>query len=159
MRTLLIFRMLVGVAIALLLTAIVTSHWQIIGIHQPPIRTNIGLWQLCSKTQDNSYVCQATKVDSSHNLILYVIRFLTILSVIVACVGMFIGNKTISLILIGTTILLSGLSTFFYSTQLENYFSENFDKLMYSRYGYSYYIQCTAIIILLAALLLSCLRS
>ena len=143
----------------LLLTAIITRHWQIIGIHQPPISTNIGLWQLCSKTQDNSYQCQSTKVDSSHNLILYVIRSLTILSVIVACIGMFIGNKTISLILIGATILLSGLSSFCYSTQLEYYFSENFDNLMYSRYGYSYYIQCTASIILLAALLLSCLRS
>lgn len=154
MQSILIFIVLVIVSIILLITATVTSHWQIIGINQPPINTNIGLWKICSKSQGKSSKCQPTKVDSSHKFILYIIRFLSILSIIVAATALLLSNKIISLLLTGMTLLLAGLTAFLYSTQLENYFSEYFDKLMYSRYSYSYYLQSSAILILLVAILI-----
>ena len=156
----LLFRLTISVAILLLLTASITSHWQIIGIDQPPLNTNIGLWQICSKYPAKYSVCRSTRVDSSHKLILYLIRFLSILSIFVACGSIiFANNRSISIILIGSTLLLSFLTSFLYSSYLENYFSEYFDKLMYSRYSYSYYLQWTAILILLFATILRCMLS
>ena len=142
----------------LLLAALVTRHWQTIGINQPPVNTTIGLWKICSNSSGKSTKCRKTLVDSSHKPVLYTIRVLSILSIIMALVGILISKSSASMIIIGITMLLSCLTSFLYSSQLENYFSEYFDKLMYSKYGYSYYLQCMASVILLMAIILGCVR-
>lgn len=149
-------QLLVATALILLVVATATRDWQILGMEKPKVHTNIGLWQTCSKSEDKLTACYSTKTGSSHKYALYAVRSLSIISLFVVCAGLLLTTRPISLTLIGIAVLLTGLVLFLYSSQLENYFSQYFDSLMYSRYGYSYYLQASATALLLVALVAGC---
>jgi hypothetical protein len=158
MQSIIFSQILIATAFILLVIATLTRNWQILGIETPQIHTNIGLWQTCSKSQTKPTVCHVTKAGSSHKFILCVIRLLSVLSVLVVVAANFRGfiPRSLSLTLLGIAVLLTGSVLILYSSQLENYFSQYFDSLMYSKYGYSYYIQVAAITLLIIALILGC---
>ena len=149
-------QLLVATALILLVVSTATRDWQILGMEKPKVHTNIGLWQTCSKSGDKPTTCHSTKAGSSHKYALYAIRSLSVVSLLVVCAGLLIPSHPISLTLVGVAVLLTGLVLFLYSSQLENYFSQYFDSLMYSKYGYSYYIQAAATALLLIALMVGC---
>ena len=143
-------------ALILLVIATATRHWQTLGMKTLHIHTNIGLWQTCSKSQNKSTVCRPTNAGVSRNFVLYVIRVLSILSIIVTVITLCFISRPMSRTLLGSAILLTGIVLILYSSQLENYFSQYFDSLMYSSYGYSYYSQVAVITLLIVVLLLRC---
>ena len=145
-------QLLVATALILLAVATATNEWQILGMKKHRVHTNIGLWRTCSTVPDKPSACHATRADSSHEFVLYTIRILSVLSVLVVGAASIVRSGAISLVLRGSAVFLTGLVLFLYSSQLENYFSQYFDSLMYSRYGYSYYLQSAATAMLLVAL-------
>ncbi len=149
-------QLLVATALILLVVATATRDWQILGMEKPKVHTNIGLWQTCSKLGNKLTACHSTKAGSSHKFVLYAIRSLSVISMLVVGAGLLLTSRPISLTLIGIAVLLTGLVLFLYSSQLENYFSQYFDLLMYSRYGYSYHLQAAATALLLVALVVGC---
>ena len=149
-------QLLAATALILLVVATATRDWQILGMEKPKVHTNIGLWQTCSKLGNKPTVCHSTKAGSSHKFVLYAIRSLSVISMLVVGAGLLLPSRPISLTLIGVAVLLTGLVLFLYSSQLENYFSQYFDSLMYSRYGFSYYLQAAATALLLIVLMVGC---
>jgi len=145
--------MLLCSAIIMIIVAQITRQWQILDIDKPLTHTSIGLWKICTVIEDKPKFCNPSKTDEPHSLILHTIRILNIISIVLLCIALVVISKPLRFTLTGISCLISGISLFLYSTQLENYFSQGFDSLMYSKYGYSYYLQATATTFLFISLM------
>jgi hypothetical protein len=143
-----------GAALLMIVVALAAHHWQILDLKEPKVHTSIGLWKTCSTVGRNSEFCNWSKADGSSNVMLYTMRVISILSVVLLIVAIVAKSKKVSFILLAIAALLSSAAIFIYSTQLENFFSRNFDGLMYSEYGCCYYLQAGASLFLIVAMFL-----
>ena len=148
-----LLKLLIAVALLMLVIACATNDWQLLDLKKPVIHTNIGLWKTCSKTEGKKKIYHSTTADNPHLLSLYSIRIMSILTILVLVSALIVKNNHI---LLGAALLLSCLVPFIYSSQLENFFSQDFDHLMYSKYGYSYYLQIVGSMLLLIAMIIKC---
>ncbi len=146
-----VYRLLIISALILIIISNATNNWQLLGINKPNIHTNIGLWKTCTLLQGKKSYCHTTKANNYHRIILYIVRIFCIISILI--LG-YLAITRMEITLVAISIFLLGLVLFLYSSQLENYFSHDFDSLMYSKYGYSYYIQALALLVLLLAIII-----
>ena len=146
-------KLLMGTALLMLIIASVVRHWQLLNLEKPSqVHTSIGLWRTCSTVGNKPKFCNWSKASGSSSIMLYAMRVITTLSIILLAVSLVIKPSKVSLILLAVTALLSSAAVFIYSTQLENFFSQHFDGLMYSEYGCCYYLQAGASLFLIAAM-------
>ena len=120
------------VAITLLIVAFLTPGWQTLSVQDPKVYTNIGLWKTCTKEENKQEYCYFTKADH-HQVALNCCRVLGILAILfttVSCVG---KHKKLSLLFLGLAALCGSIVMVLYSTQLENFFSQDFDNGMSSQ--------------------------
>ena len=146
-----VYRLLIISALTLIIISNATNNWQNLGINKSHVHTNIGLWKTCTSLLGKTPYCNTTKANNYHRIILYIVRIFCIINILI--LGYLVISR-MEITLIAINILLSGLVLFLYSSQLENYFSYDFDSLMYSKYGYSYYIQALALLVLLLAIII-----
>ena len=151
-------------SVLLLIIALATTHWQYLSLKQMNFpHTNIGLWKTCTTHKGNKITCHRTEMDTEHDWELNCIRFLAILAIIGLLILCFMiykkVNKDLVLLVSGLTLVAAGLVPFLYATEAENYFSQGFDTLMLSKYGYSFYLQCTSVLLILISTLISCYLS
>jgi preprotein translocase subunit SecG len=164
------FRIISVTLILILLSiSLLTHNWQILRLSpelHPKIETSIGLWKTCihNKSDSSQSGCQGTKTDDNHRLFLILTRLLSILTIIFLVIVLFLPllrstKPKICTGLIGIAVACACIVPFIYSTRLENYFSQGFDKLMVSKYGYSFYLQGLAALLLITLLIFHCTHS
>ena len=170
----------------LLSISLLTHNWQILRLSpklHPKIETSIGLWKTCinNKSDSSQSGCQDTKTDDNHRLFLVFTRLLSIATIVFLIIlllspllRLIVSRRSqiasfgprrsqiasfgprISTGLIGISVVCACAVPFIYSARLENYFSQGFDKLMVSKYGYSFYLQGLAALLLIILLIFHC---
>ena len=153
----------------LLGVSLLTHNWQILRLSpklHSKLQTSIGLWETCTNNNPDSSQssCQSTKTDDDHRLFLILVRLLSIATIIFLVIVLFLPllrstKPKIHTGLIGVAVACACIVPFIYSARLENYFSQGFDKLMMSKYGYSFYLQGLAALLLIILLIIHCTHS
>jgi len=140
-------------SILLLLIALVTDKWQTLSMKKSNIYTDIGLWKTCSVLENGDKTCHVTELDTENDWELFGIRSLaiaTIICLIIVCILLYKkSSKDRISIVLGVSTIAACLVPFLYSVYLENYFSQGFDEMMYSKYNYSFFLQSTGALLLL----------
>lgn len=146
------------IIVIILIIALVTHKWQTLNIKNINIYTDIGLWETCSKLENEVVMCHNTKLNADNNWKLYSIRGIAITAIIGLIILSVLWynnfNKGFILLINGLSVLCACAVPFLYSLYIENYFSQEFDELMLSKYNYSFYLQsCGALMLIIMNLL------
>ena len=156
-----VFRyLLIIISIILLISALLTNKWQTLSLKNTSIRTDIGLWKTCSVLENGDRTCHVTKLDTEREWELNGIRVIataTILGLLILCILLYKkSNKGLIILTTGLSTIASCAVPFLYSTYMENYFSQDFDELMISKYNYSFYLQSAGALMLLITSYILC---
>uniref|UniRef100_A0A6C0LZD6 Uncharacterized protein n=1 Tax=viral metagenome TaxID=1070528 RepID=A0A6C0LZD6_9ZZZZ len=143
------------IIVILLILALVTDKWQTLSLKNNNIHTDIGLWKTCSVLENEETTCHTTKLSDDRTWELYGIRIIAITGIILVILSCILVNKDFNILIKSLSILSVCTVPFLYSVYMENYFSQEFDELMLSKYNYSYYLQsCGALMLIITNLFL-----
>ena len=142
--------------VSVLISALVIDKWQTLSIKNNNIYTDIGLWKTCSVLENEKTTCHDTKLSNDRNWELYGIISVAITGIILLILSCIPINKYFNIFTKFLSVLSVCAVPFLYSVYIENYFSQEFDELMFSKYNYSYYLQsCGALMLIITNSFLS----